>query len=304
MLSIGIVGLPNVGKSTLFSALTKIAVPIAPYPFTTIEPHVGVVAVPDERFEKLGELITPERVVPATIEFVDIAGLVKGAAEGQGLGNQFLSHIYSVDAILFLLRVFRDPNVPIDVEHPEEELAILRAELQKKDEEVLARNPESPRLLDKPSLLVCNARGDDSLIWTGCELTLDCKLELEMAEMKPEELRDLGLTSKLPLLIKRAYETLDLITFYTIKGGKELHAWPIRRGRTAPDAGGAVHTDFHEKFIRAEVIPAAKLIDAGSPSTVSSGQSNYWVRARELGWIRTEGRAYTVQDGDVVEFKI
>lgn len=292
-LSIGIVGLPNVGKSTLFRALTRIAVPIAPYPFTTIEPHVGVVAVPDERLEKLRQLIGPDKTVPATIEFVDIAGLVKGAAEGQGLGNQFLSHIYGVDAVLFLLRSFRDPNVPAEVEHPEEELAILRFELQKKDEEVRARSPASPRLADRPAIVTCNVGGNEPLAWSGCELTLDCKLELEMAEMKPEELQELGLASKLPRLIQRAYEALNLITFYTIKGGRELRAWPVKQGTKAPAAGGTVHSDFEQKFIKAEVIPFEKLIEAGS-----------WVGARDRGWTRTEGREYAVQDGDVIEFRI
>lgn len=293
MLSIGIVGLPNVGKSTLFKALTKLSVPIAPYPFTTIEPNVGVVAVPDERLAEIAKLIKPERVVPAAIEFVDIAGLVKGAAEGQGLGNQFLSQIYGVDAVLLLLRAFRDTNVPAEIEHPEGELAILRAELKKKDEEVLARNPASARLGDKPSLVICNVGGNEQLVWIGCELALDCKLELEMTEMSTGELAELGLSPKLPRLIARAYEALDLITFYTIKGGKELHAWPIRRGTAAPEAGGAVHGDFREKFIRAEVVPAGKLLEAGS-----------WPKARELGWIRTEGRGYVIADGDVIEFKI
>ena len=298
-LKIGIVGLPNVGKSTLFQALTRISVPIAPYPFTTIEPHVGVVAVPDERLEKLRELVKPEKTIPATIEFVDIAGLVKGAAEGAGLGNQFLSYIYSVDAILFLLRAFRDSEIPSSVETsegkpaPDEELAILRDELHKKDQEVLERNPATQRLSAKPALIVCNVRGENIAAWSGCEMELDCKLELEMSEMKAEELRELGVVSKLPLLIQRAYEVLRLITFYTIKGGKELHAWPIRSGVAAPGAGGAVHSDFQEKFIRAEVISWQKLIEAGS-----------WTRARELGWLRIEGREYVVQDGDVIEFKI
>ena len=190
-LKIGIVGLPNVGKSTLFQALTKISVPIAPYPFTTIEPHVGVVSVPDERLEKLAELLKPDGVLPAAIEFVDIAGLVKGAAEGQGLGNQFLSHIYGVDAVLFLLRAFRDPEVPAAAESPEEELAILRDELKKKDQEVLGRNPATPRLSAKPALIVCNVRGENIAAWSGCQMLLDCKLEMEMSEMKAEELREL-----------------------------------------------------------------------------------------------------------------
>ena len=296
MLRIGIAGLPNVGKSTLFQALTKIAVPIAPYPFTTIEPHVGVVAVPDERLEKLRELLKPERTVPATIEFVDIAGLVKGAAEGEGLGNQFLSHIYSVDAILFLLRAFVDPNVSAAAQGPEEDLAILRDELGRKDEEVLKRNPQSPRLAEKPAIVVCNTGGPFDAAQgerAGGAVTLDCKLELEMAEMTEEELGELGLKSRLGELIQKAYDALGLITFYTIKGGQELHAWPIKRGSNAPEAGGAVHTDFQEKFIRAEVIPFAKLVEAGS-----------WHKARELGWLRIEGRGYVVEDGDVIEFRI
>lgn len=292
-LKIGIVGLPNVGKSTLFQALTRIAVPIAPYPFTTIEPHVGVVAVPDERLEKLRELVKPEKTVPATVEFVDIAGLVKGAAEGEGLGNQFLSHIYGVDAVLFLLRAFRDPNVPAAAESPAEEFDVLREELRKKDEEVTTRSPDTPRLAEKPAIIVCNASEGGAAAWPGCGVILDCKLELEMSEMKPEELRELGLTSKLLFLIARAYELLNLITFYTIKGGKELHAWAVKRGTAVPDAGGAVHTDFREKFIRAEVIAFEKLAEAGS-----------WAHARELGWLRTEGRDYIVRDGDVIEFKI
>ena len=293
MLRIGIVGLPNVGKSTLFSALTRVSVPIAPYPFTTIEPHVGVVAVPDERLEKLRDLIKPERTLPATVEFVDIAGLVKGSAEGQGLGNQFLSHIYGVDAVLFLLRAFADSEIPFEAGGPDEQLVILREELKKKDEEVRKKSPDTPRLSEKPALIVCNVRGDGQLAWAGCELALDCKLELEMAEMEPAELQELGLQSKLGDLIHKAYEVLGLITFYTIKGGKELHAWPVKRGTKAPGAGDQVHTDFGEKFIRAEVISFKKLVAGGS-----------WSHARELGWLRTEGREYVMQDGDVIEFRI
>lgn len=300
-LKIGIVGLPNVGKSTLFQALTKKKVAIANFPFTTIDPNVGVVAVPDDRLDQLVKLIRPERTVPAMIEFVDIAGLVKKAHQGQGLGNQFLSHVYTVDAILFLLRAFMDPNIPAEVENPGEELVILQEELRKKDQEILEKSltkkqktfPLPLRLSEKPALIVCNIRGDETALWPKCELAIDCKLELEMSEMTPKELKELGLKPKLNLLIQRAYEILNLITFYTIKGGKEVRALPIKQGTRTPGAGGQVHTDFEEKFIRASVISYNDFLKAGSMT-----------KAKEMGLLRTEGRDYVVKDGDVIEFKI
>jgi small GTP-binding protein len=313
MLKIGIVGLPNVGKSTLFKALTKKQVEIANYPFTTINPNIGVVAMPDVRLEKITNLIKPEEYFPAVVEFVDIAGLIKGAHKGEGLGNQFLSHIYNVDAILFLIRHFKDKDISSTVSGPEEEIKILKEELIKKDEEIIQQESklrpvkkfqqqskpekfETLRLSEKPSIIVCNIKsaGENYDPPTGgCELTLDAKLEQEMSEMTIQELKDFELTPLLPQLIKKAYETLNLITFYTIKGGKEIRAWPIKKESKTPEAGGIVHTDFQEKFIRAEVIQWDKLIEAGN-----------WYHAREKGWLRTEGHNYAVQDGDVIEFKI
>jgi len=304
MLKIGIVGLPNVGKSTLFKALTKKQVEIANYPFTTIDPNVGVVAVPDGRLEKIAHLIQPEKHLPAVIEFVDIAGLVKGAHQGEGLGNQFLSHIYGMDAILFLVRCFKDENVISQSAGPENELTILKEELAKKDEEITERakqksdKPEEqiPALSQKSSIIVCNIKTDGenaSPQKNFCDLSIDAKIELELSEMTPKEINELGVKPKLPELAKKAYQILNLITFYTIKGGKEVRAWPIKKGSIAPEAGEIVHSDFKEKFIRAEVIEWDKLIEADS-----------WAKAREKGWIRTEGHDYEIKDGDVIEFKI
>ncbi|MFC1595112.1 DUF933 domain-containing protein [Patescibacteria group bacterium] len=277
-LKIGIVGMPNAGKSTLFKALTKIEVEIANYPFTTIKPNVGILPVPDERFEKIVELIKPASYFPAIIEIYDIAGLIKGAHKGEGLGNEFLSYIYEVDAILFLLNCF---GVDGD---PKEALEILKEELNNKDK----------TLAEKPNFVACNIRsGKENAGKDICELTIDAKLELEMNDMSKEDIAELELKSQLPLLIQRAYKTLSLITFYTIKGGKETRAWAIPSGTIAPEAGGVVHTDFKEKFIKAEVIEANKLVE-----------SDGWKKARELGWVKTEGKEYIVKDGDVVEFKI
>ena len=301
-MKIGIVGLPNVGKSTLFKALTKQQVDISNYPFCTIDPNVGVVAVPDERLEKIKELVNPEKAVPAVVEFVDVAGLVKGAHEGQGLGNQFLSHIYGVDAIAVVLRCFEDPEI-VHVEKtidPSRDLEIIKNELAKKDEEISNRaekereKAEIPLLSLKPMIYICNVKsGAKNIEPENCHLKIDFKLELEESEMTEDELKELGLKSSLGELVRLAYKTLDLITFYTIKGGKEVRAVPVKTGSTAPVAGGKVHSDFEEKFIRAQAISFEKFKEAGS-----------WQKAREKGFIRTEGKEYIVKDGDVIEFKI
>ena len=294
MLSMGIVGLPNVGKSTLFQALTQKQVEIANYPFTTINPNVGVVPVPDERLERIVALLKPAEHYPAVVEFVDIAGLVKGAHAGEGLGNQFLSHIYAVDAILFLIRAFKDKNIASSSQGPAEEIATLREELEKKDKQIAEKEGETPFLAQKPSIVGCNIKKDgENLECENYDLKIDAKLELEMAEMDSGEIAELGLESSLPQLIEKTYQTLGLITFYTIKRGKEVRAWPLKKGAKAPEAGAVVHTDFEEKFIRAEVIQSNKLLEAGS-----------WASARDKGWLRTEGKDYVVQDGDIIEFKI
>lgn len=303
-MKIGIVGLPNVGKSTLFKALTKQQVDISNYPFCTINPNIGVVAVPDERLETLKTLIKPGKAVPAVVEFVDIAGLVKGAHEGQGLGNQFLSHIYGVDAIAVVLRCFKDEGI-IHVEKtidPNRDFGIIKNELAKKDEEILnhAEKSREKEKIDtsllgvKPIINICNIKsGGENIEFPDCHLKIDFKLELEESEMSEEDLKELELEPSLGKLVQLAYKTLGLITFYTIKGGKELRAVPIKRGSTAPQAGGKVHSDFQEKFIRAEVADFEKFKEAGS-----------WQKMREKGWLRTEGKDYIVCDGDAIEFKI
>lgn len=301
-MKIGIVGLPNVGKSTLFKALTKQQVDISNYPFCTINPNIGVVAVPDERLEKIKELVKPEKVVPAVVEFVDIAGLVKGSHEGEGLGNQFLSHIFGVDAIAVVLRCFKDESI-VHVEKtidPLRDLEIIKNELAKKDEEILKRAEKSSEkseiypLSAKPMINICNIKsGAENIDFDNCHLKIDFKLELEESEMSEEDLKELELKPTLGELVKLAYKTLDLLTFYTIKGGKELRAVPVKRGTIAPEAGRKVHSDFAEKFIRAEAINFEKFKEAGS-----------WHASREKGLLRTEGKDYIVRDGDVIEFKI
>jgi len=350
---IGIIGLPNVGKSTLFKALTKNLVDIANYPFTTIEPNVGIVKVPDERLEKIAKISKSARIVPTIIEFVDIAGLVKGAAQGEGLGNQFLSHIREVDAIAEVVRVFPakggsasggedithvyntiDPKRDIEVVNTElilADLETVQKRIAKLEKEVRGMDKEAKRKLEiigkiknileegklakelklndeeyesvkdlqlltwKPAVYVYNIKDkiSKSSALGDNTVELDIKIEEELSEMPDEEAKELGMESNLDQLIKKAYEILNLITFFTIVGTKETRAWTIKKGSTAPQAGGVVHSDFEEKFIRAEVINWAKLLEAGS-----------WIRARELGWLRTEGKEYVVQDGDVIEFKI
>lgn len=283
--SVGIVGLPNVGKSTLFKALTKKQVDIADYPFTTIDPNVGVVAVPDERLKKIAETIKPEKVTPTIIEFVDVAGLVKGAHKGEGLGNQFLAQIRNCDAIVLVLKAFGD-NVT-----PKEDAETIKTELEMKDSESI----EKENLLSKkPIIYLLNTGGKTEYKEVDFNaLKMNLKDEEGLSELSEAEAKDLEIDSKLDALILNCYNILSLITFYTTTGGKEVRAWTLTNGSKAPEAGGRVHSDFEEKFIKAEVIPWQKLTEVGS-----------WVKARERGWIKTAGRDYVVQDGDVIEFKI
>ena len=265
-LSIGIVGLPNVGKSTLFKALTKREVDIANYPFCTIDPNVGIVPVPDQRLDRLAELSRSAKKIPAVVEFVDIAGLVKGASEGEGLGNKFLSHIREVSAIAEVVRVFEDEAIHhvhggVD---PELDIAVIEDELARAD------------LLSKPILYVLNSG------------TKNAPLALN----KPHVVLNAETGEGVSELIVRAYDLLGLQTFFTT-GEDETRAWTIKKGATAPEAGAAIHTDFMDKFIRCQVISYKDLIEAGS-----------YANARSKGLVRTEGKEYVVKDGDVIEFLI
>lgn len=346
--SVGIIGLPNVGKSTLFKALTRQEVDISNYPFCTINPNVGIVEVPDERLEKIAEIVKPKKVTPTIIEFVDIAGLVKGAHKGEGLGNQFLSRIREVNAILHIIRAFGDKSIKHVEENidPRRDIEIVNTELVMKDLETIDKhlekiskdaksgdqektkelevlekikkklnegNPISVIKLDekekeiikhlnfltiKPAIYILNIRENDDYSETlkslpENTLPIDLKIELECTELSPQELKELNLKSRLDVLIKTCYKILNLVTFYTIKGGEETRAWTVKENTKASEAGGVVHTDFQEKFIRAEVINYKSLIETDS-----------WKQAREKGLIRTEGRECVVKDGDIIEFKI
>jgi ribosome-binding ATPase YchF (GTP1/OBG family) len=321
-LSIGIVGLPNVGKSTLFNALTKKSVLIANYPFATIDPSVGVVAVPDERREKLAQFSQSEKDIPAAVEFVDIAGLVKGASEGEGLGNQFLQHIREVDAIAHVVRIFDNANIghveagdidPLrDIELINTELALADMEREEKRANKKTDAPALPKFSDKPMLYVLNKESGghnldemndprwkalmDFFEKTGATwVVVDANVENDLKELhssdKTSFRQEYGLFDDgINALIRAGYELLGLMSFFTT-GKDETRAWTIKRGSTAPQAGAAIHSDFETKFIRAEVISWNKLLEAGS-----------YAKARENGWIRTEGKEYVVKDGDVVEF--
>lgn len=337
--SIGIVGLPNVGKSTLFKALTKNKVEIANYPFTTIHPNYGVVSVPDERLVNIAQIIKPEKITPTVIEFVDIAGLVRGAHKGEGLGNQFLAQIRNSDAILEVVRAFEAPGVEnvLGEINPEKEIEIIKTELLMKDLETLegaltkiekdkkalkkfellkrlkegvsqgkliSENDftdeekleikEYQFLTQKPIFYLLNTDGKiEGLTSNFKALVINLKEEEEISELSEEEAEELGMKSQLEKLILSCYNILDLITFFTVAGGKETRAWTLKKGLKAPEAGRVVHSDFQEKFIKAEVIDWQKLVRAKS-----------WKEAREKGWLKIVGKDYVIEDGDVIEFKI
>jgi small GTP-binding protein len=308
-LSIGIVGLPNVGKSTLFNALTKKSVLVANYPFATIDPSVGVVAVPDERREKLAALMQSAKDIPAAVEFVDIAGLVRGASEGEGLGNQFLQHIREVDAIAHVVRVFDNPNVSSTQAHidPLADIELINTELELAD--IDTKDPNM-HISKKPVLYVLNKEaGGHNLDEVKDErwyrlmqflegknyVVVDAHVESELRELhaddKQQFRQEYGIFEDgINALIRGGYELLGLISFFTT-GKDETRAWTVKKGSMAPRAGAAIHSDFETKFIRAEVIEWQKLLEAGS-----------FAAARDKGWIRTEGKEYVVKDGDVIEF--
>ncbi|RJS45210.1 redox-regulated ATPase YchF [Nocardioides cavernaquae] len=352
-LTIGIVGLPNAGKSTLFNALTKNNVLAANYPFATIEPNVGVVGVPDPRLAQLATVYGSQKLLPATVEFVDIAGIVRGASQGEGLGNKFLAHIREAAAICQVTRVFRDEDVThvdgkvdpdsdistiqtelilADLETVEkaiprlekearmkkESVAVLGAVKQAK-EELEAGTPiiaskvdrdlirELTLLTAKPFIYVFNCDTDElgdealkekmrAIVAPAEAIFLDAKLESELVELTDEEaaefLADAGVTEPgLDILARVGFDTLGLQTYLTA-GPKEVRAWEIKKGFTAPEAAGVIHTDFQKGFIKAEIISFDDLMATGS-----------LVKARELGKVRMEGKDYVMQDGDVVEFR-
>ncbi|MCX6717998.1 MAG: redox-regulated ATPase YchF [Candidatus Staskawiczbacteria bacterium] len=345
-LSIGIVGLPNVGKSTLFKTLTKKQVLIANYPFATIDPNVGVVLVPDERVEKLAELSKSKKKIYATVDFVDIAGLVKGASEGEGLGNKFLANIRETDAILYVLRAFNNTDIIntqletnplkekeiLDVELILKDLETINKRIDGLDGEVRQNKKEAVKemavlkkakdfltqekvLIDqeftedeketlknyqlltfKPRLYLLNGKPEEVLSDIGSptnSLIIDVATEYESEGLSREERVELGLPelSETDILVKKSYELLDLITFLTT-GEDETRAWTIKKGERAPAAGSAIHTDFENKFVKAEVVFWKDLLEAGG-----------YPKAREQGKLRTEGKEYVVKDGDVIEFR-
>lgn len=358
-LSLGIVGLPNVGKSTLFNALTNNNVPAENYPFNTIDPNVGVVPVMDPRVDELAKLIEPDKVTPAVIEFYDIAGLVKGASSGEGLGNQFLANIRSVNAIVHVVRAFEDSSVTHveDTVDPERDIDLINTELILKDLETvqskisnfegraradiklrphldwlknlnshletgnLANSYDNGQLdesinelrkslfllTDKPVLYLVNtleSKADKaiekvrSIVGNDAEiLALDNKLEYEISQLEDDEkqeyLSELGMGEPgLAKLTRSSYSLLNLMSYFTA-GKKEVRAWTVRIGTKAPKAAGEIHTDFEKKFIAADVCAHSDFVSAGG-----------WSQARSNGFVKLQGKDYTVKDGDVVEFRI
>ncbi len=352
-LTIGIVGLPNAGKSTLFNALTKNDVLAANYPFATIEPNVGVVGVPDERLAQLAEIFGSEKILPATVEFVDIAGIVRGASQGEGLGNKFLSHIRESSAICQVTRVFRDEDVThVDGEvNPGNDISTIQTELiladletveksivrldkeSRKNKELVA-NFEAAKaakealesgtpiiatdidrdllrelslLTAKPFIYVFNCDTDElsdeplkdkmrELVAPAEAIFLDAKFESELIDLDDEEyaefMADAGITEPgLDTLARVGFDTLGLQTYLTA-GPKETRAWTIKKGATAPEAAGVIHTDFQKGFIKAEIVSFDDLKAAGTMA-----------KAKEAGKVRMEGKDYVMVDGDVVEFR-